>query len=183
MEFLHANDPNAIYCKKNEIHFSTRVTDLTINALIRTFDKCLEEHKKEPKITFYIDSPGGSVSDCFKFVDYIDMLRKDGKIKELTTIITGCAASAATIMAIVGDRRLMTKSAVSMIHESSGMVAGELSKIGVRVAMMRGYQKRISELYAMQTGKKEEEIDAAMQRETWYSAKEYLDAGFIHEIC
>ena len=180
MDFLQAIDPNAIYRKNNEIHFSTRVTDLTVNALIRTFDTCLET---DPSITLYIDSPGGSVSDCFKFVDYIGMVRKNEQLKQLVTIITGCAASAATIMAIVGDRRLMTESAVAMIHETSGMVAGELSKIDVRVAMMRAYQKRISELYVAQTGKKEKEIDAAMQRETWYSAKEYLAAGFIHEIC
>jgi len=184
---------NTIYSKGTEIYFNACVSDNTITSLIKEFQSVMDNYKKSnetlykndgnaPWITLFIDSGGGSVSACFRFVDYVDIIRTEGKIQGLTTVITGCAASAATIMAVVGDERLMTKNAISMIHELWSGSSGQYTHLASYMQILTYLHERIIEIYNEYTGRTIEDLKGLLAKESWYSAKQYLEEGFITAI-
>jgi ATP-dependent Clp protease protease subunit len=123
-------------------------------------------------IDLRLNSPGGSVFDAVAI--YNALQRHEGAI---TASIDGIAASAASYIAMAGDEIVMPENAFLMIHDPSGLVmgtaadmremAGTLDKIAG--AMVRGYAAR--------SGRTEEEIAALMAAETWFDARDALEAG------
>jgi ATP-dependent protease ClpP protease subunit len=126
----------------------------------------------DARIDLRLNSPGGSVFDAVAI--YNALSRHAGTV---TVWIDGIAASAASYIAMAGDEIVMPENAFLMIHEPSGLVmgtaadmrdmAGTLDKIGA--SMTRGYAAR--------SGKPEDEVAALMAAETWFDAKDALDAG------
>ena len=123
-------------------------------------------------INLRLNSPGGSVFDAVAI--YNALSRHAGTI---TVWIDGIAASAASYIAMAGDEIVMPENAFMMIHDPSGVVmgtavdmrdmAGTLDKIAA--SMTRGY--------AAKSGKPVEEIAALLKAETWFDAKDALEAG------
>jgi ATP-dependent protease ClpP protease subunit len=123
-------------------------------------------------IDLRLNSPGGSVFDAVAI--YNALSRHAGTI---TVWIDGIAASAASYIAMAGDEIVMPENAFMMIHDPSGVVmgtavdmrdmAGTLDKIAA--SMTRGY--------AAKSGKPVEEIAALLKAETWFDAKDALEAG------
>ena len=107
-------DEHFVYTMGNEIHFTTGVNRTSIQALIKQIMDLIMEHKKkamgEPDrldIVLVIDSGGGAVNSALKFCDFLDMCREKFPFVKFTSVITGCAASAATIMSVYCDKRFI----------------------------------------------------------------------------
>jgi ATP-dependent protease ClpP protease subunit len=189
---------NEVYSKGKEIYFTAEVNDNNITSLIKEFQNVFDkqqtkdngvkgfyedkEENNSPNITLYIDSTGGSVSACFKFVDYIDIVRKQKKISKLTTVITGTAASAATLMAVIGDEKYITKSGTAMIHELSSFNVGQYHRLTSHMHILDCLHKRIMEIYMENTKKTKEQVEDFLMRETWFFGKEYVEGGFVDGI-
>ena len=119
-----------------------------------------------------LNSPGGSVFDAVAI--HNALARHAGTV---TVWIDGIAASAASYVAMAGDEIVIPENAFVMIHDPSGLVvgtaadmrdmAGTLDKIAA--SMIRGYAAR--------SGRPEDEIAALMAAETWFDAKDALEAG------
>lgn len=113
-----------IYTIDNEVHFTDSVNSRSIETLIKKITKLINKNhekyvggKEKFNINIIIDSGGGGVFAICKFVDFLTLTKKKYPYVTFTTIVTGWAASAASIMSCVGDRRLMTRNATYMIHE------------------------------------------------------------------
>jgi ATP-dependent Clp protease protease subunit len=183
-----------IYSQGNEIHFTDDVHDDSINQLIRQFQKVLKNNwdtnnplyldreDSPPVITLFISSYGGNLDATYRWVDYVNLLKSSGKIQALVTVLTGFSASAGTIMAQQGDVRLMTSNAYAMIHELSSGYSGPFSKLKSETKFCEQLEKRIVKLFVEKTGLSEKEIEDFLLRDTWFSAEEYLENGFVDDI-
>lgn len=130
-------------------------------------------------LTVRINSPGGDVFAAHAI--HNQLLAYKGNV---TVVIDGLCASAATIVAVAGKKIIMPSNALFMIHNPAiGLDdyygAEELNKVlnalkGVKDSIIAAYRKRckVSDV----------EISKMMDAETWMDAQECLDKGFIDEI-
>lgn len=132
---------------------------------------------KSKQIDLHINSPGGDVFDGMAIYNLIRQHPAN-----VTTYIDGLAASIASVIALAGDEIYMAENALMMVHNPYGMAAGEASdmrKMADRLDVVRG---SIAKTYTSRTGKKEEEITPLMDSETWMTADDAMDLGFIDEV-
>ena len=128
-------------------------------------------------IDLRLNSPGGSVFDAVAI--YNALSRHAGAI---TVWIDGIAASAASYIAMAGDEIVMPENAFLMIHDPSGLVMGTAADMRdmaetldkIAASMIRGY--------AAKSGRPEEDIAALLAAETWFDAKDALEAGFATRL-
>jgi len=130
-----------------------------------------------PKITVYLNSPGGEVFDGIAIHTALAMSKA-----HVTTFVTGVAASAASFIAMAGDTIKMARNATMMIHDASGLAWGNAATMRQEADLLDKLSDNIADMYAMQAGGTLEDWRAAMQRETWYTGKEALAAGLIDVI-
>lgn len=182
-------DEKFVYTIGNEIHFTANINKISIQEIIRQMTNLIHDHKKksdeEPEklnIVYTVDSPGGSVTSILKFVDFITLAKKKYPFVEFTSIITGLTASAGTIMAIVADKRFMTKNAHAMIHELSSGNQGKYTELRSYCKFLDQLHDKLVTIYCDKTKKSREEIEGLLKNETWFSADEYLKFGFVEEI-
>lgn len=182
-------DDENLYCYTigKEIHFSMNIDKTSIQTIIRQITKLVHEHisknedKKEKEtlnITYIVDSPGGSVTSILKFVDFINMIKKKYPTISFTSVITGLVASAGTIMAIVADKRLITKNAHAMIHELSSGNSGKYTELQSHLKFLNNLHEKLVNIYCEKTGKTRDAIEFLMRKETWFTAEEYAREGF-----
>ena len=129
------------------------------------------------EITLHINSSGG---DIFPAITISNLI----KTKDVTCIIEGICASAATIISSACKKVVICKNALFMIHDPTvelynSFKAEELAKISNSLAKIK---ESIIETYVEKTAKSAEEIANLMATETWYSAAEAIEAGFADEI-
>ncbi|MFN3972785.1 MAG: head maturation protease, ClpP-related [Gemmobacter sp.] len=128
-------------------------------------------------IDLRLNSPGGSVFDAVAIFNALT--RHTGTI---TVWIDGIAASAASYVAMAGDDIVMPENAFLMIHEPSGIVMGTATDMRDMAATMDKIAGSMSRGYAARSGKSEKEIATLMAAETWFDAKDALDAGLATRI-
>jgi len=134
-----------------------------------------ERVKRAPEITLFIQSNGGSVVSCLKFIDFIEIAQKQGKISKLITVITGVACSAATLLAIVGNEKYITENALAMLH---GFSTTEAKYVGA-LELLRN---RVVEIFVKHTHKSADEINKYFLKENWFIGSQYVDSGFADGI-
>jgi ATP-dependent Clp protease, protease subunit len=177
----------------NEIYFTGGVSQSSIILLIKEFDTVLGNINKaqttllqstQPivEVILYIDSGGGVIKDCFKFIDYIDILKKNHGL-HLTTVCNGLVASAATLMALTGDKRYITNHSTYMIHELFGHTVGTFTHLNSHIKHINIIHEHIMRLYLKYVPSLErDKLAQLLQNETWFSAKECAAMGFAEVI-
>lgn len=128
-------------------------------------------------LTVYINSPGGDV--VAGSLIYAMLREHDGKI---TVRIDGLAASAASVVAMAGDRVEMAPTAYMMIHNAATIAMGNIHDMRQAAEMLAEIDRGIRAAYALKTGKSERELAKMMDAETWMSAAKALEDGFIDAI-
>ena len=101
---------------------------------------------------------------------------------EVTTNTYSIAASAASIIAMAGDKVLISPTAQLMIHNVSGLTDGDYRAHTQEAKVLEGYNKAIASAYTLKTGKSEEEILQMMNEETWVNANEAVEKGFADGV-
>ena len=120
-----------------------------------------------------INSPGG---DYFDGVAMYNMLRRhEGSV---TTQVMGLAASAASLIAMAGDRIEVAEGANIMIHNAWGLAIGNRHELAETAALLGKLDEAMVQTYAARTGRDAQEIASWMDRETFFSTQESLDYGF-----
>ena len=177
----------------NEIYFTADVDGYSIEQLIREFHIVIQNlnktntnglnvNKDKKKIILYIDSPGGTLKDCFKFVDFIDIIKRVHNV-HLVTVCTGMVASAATIMAIVGDERYVTENVTCMIHELFGGTIGTYTQLSSGMKRLSIYHDKLINIYLSHNKNiSRNKIIDLLKNETWFTSKEYIENGFADDI-
>ena len=128
-------------------------------------------------IDLRLNSPGGSVFDAVAI--YNALKRHAG---EITVWIDGIAASAASYIAMAGDRVVMPENAFLMIHDPSGLVVGTAEDMRATADALDKVKGSLIQGYAAKSGATDEEIAALMAAETWLDAKDALDLGLIDRM-
>lgn len=149
------------------------------NALI--FNEELKKLKDVEKITLRINSPGGSVFEAQTMYNSLKQFAKDNEIT-VETFIEGVAASAATFLALAGATIKMGEGCLFMIHNPSTYASGMSNDLRKAADLLDKVKETILDIYEKKSSLKREELASKMDEETWFSAKEALEAGFIDRI-
>jgi len=128
-------------------------------------------------LTVRINSPGGVVTEGLAIFNALKR-HKGGVIVQ----IDGLCASMATYVALAGAPIRMAENSYFMIHNVSGGAYGTAEEIRKAADLTEKMQKGIVAAYVARTGKTVEEIEEKMDEETWFTAVEAKDFGFIDEI-
>lgn len=128
-------------------------------------------------VTVWLNSPGG---DCFAASSIYTMLREYPG--EVTVKIDGMAASAATVVAMGGDRVLMSPTANFFIHNPSTVAFGEAEDMRQAQQMLDEVKQSIINAYEAKTGLSRTVISHLMDAQTMMNAKKARELGFIDEI-
>ncbi|WP_203294465.1 ATP-dependent Clp protease proteolytic subunit [Maricaulis parjimensis] len=139
----------------------------------------LESENPKKEISMYINSPGGVVSAGLGIYDTMQYIRSP-----VSTICLGMAASMGSLLLTAGekDMRFATPNARIMVHQPSGGFRGQASDIERHAADIMKIKRRLNEIYVHHTGRKYEEIEAALDRDNFMSAQEGLEFGLIDQV-
>lgn len=128
-------------------------------------------------ITVYINSYGG---DCVAAAQIYNMLTNyNGKV---TIKIDGIAASAASVIAMAGDKVLMSPVSVFMIHNPLTMVCGDHKEMEKAIDMLAEVKESIINAYQYKTGLSRAKLSHLMESETWMNANKAVELGFADGI-
>ncbi|HEY6926404.1 MAG TPA: head maturation protease, ClpP-related [Steroidobacteraceae bacterium] len=131
-----------------------------------------------PKITVYVNSPGGDVFDGIAIHTALAQSKA-----HVTTFNTGIAASAASYIMMAGDTIKTARNAMWMLHDASGLVWGNATAMREQANLLDKLSMNIADMYAMQAGGTKEEWFARMENtETWYTGEEAMAVGLADEM-
>lgn len=129
------------------------------------------------RLTVRINSPGGMVDEA---VAIHTLLNEYAAAK--TVKVDGVAASAASVVAMVGQRIEMAVGSMLMIHNPWTVAIGDGAELRKAAEVADKYRDSLIGIYGKRTGKPREEIAAAMAAETWYTAEDAVAAGMADGI-
>jgi ATP-dependent Clp protease protease subunit len=128
-------------------------------------------------ITVWLNSPGG---DCFAAAQIYNMLRDyKGKV---TIKIDGLAASAASVIAMAGDKVLMSPVSMLMIHNPSTVAMGSTDEMQKAIEMLDEVKNSIVNAYQTKTGLSRNKLSKLMDEETWMNAGKAVELHFADGV-
>lgn len=132
-----------------------------------------------PNVDIHINSTGGEVYAAIAIYNKIKNFTGN-----VTVIIDGIAASAASVIAMAGKTIKMASGALFMIHDPAIAMYDYVQLDDLKKAenWLEGTSKAIAGIYARKTGKSEDEIRDLMKAETWMTDKEAVEMGFADEV-
>ena len=134
--------------------------------------------RREPaEIWLYINSYGGDIFDGFSAMDAI--INSEVKIN---TVIDGAAASASTLLSVVGHKRYMKKHSYVLIHQLSSGAWGNFEQLKDHSENLDKFMKMIKEVYKQHTKLPMKKLDEILRRDLWLSSSEALEYGIIDSI-
>ena len=125
------------------------------------------------KVTVWINSPGG---DCIAASQIYSML-KDYQ-GEVVVKIDGIAASAASVIAMAGDKVYMAPTALMMIHNPSMMAFGDHNDMSKAIDILNEVKESIINAYELKTHQSRTVLSHLMEDETWMNAKKAIELKF-----
>lgn len=128
-------------------------------------------------INIHINSPGGSVFDGTAVYNAI----KQHSSRTISHI-DGLAASISSVIALAADEVRMAKNAFLMIHDPYSIVIGNADTMREEATLLDKVGGVIAQTYVDKTGIDEKEIKSMMNAETWMTAEEAKDMGFIDVV-
>ena len=139
----------------------------------------LESENPKKDIYLYINSPGGVVTAGMAIHDTMQYIRP-----RVGTVCVGQAASMGSFLLAAGEpgMRMATTNARIMLHQPSGGAQGMASDIEIQAKEILRIRASMNNLYAKYTGKPVEEIEKAMDRDTFLEADEAKAFGIVDEV-
>ena len=139
----------------------------------------LEGQDPDKDISFYINSPGGSVSAGMAIYDTMQYIKCD-----VSTICMGLAASMGAFLLSSGTKgkRLILPNAEVMIHQPSGGARGQATDIKIVADHILRTKEKLNQILADNTGKPIDVIAADTERDNFMTAEEALEYGLVDKI-
>ncbi len=160
------------------IVLSDEVNDVTASLVVAQM-LFLEGQDPEKDISFYINSPGGSVTAGLAIYDTMQYIKCD-----VSTICMGMAASMGAFLFSAGakGKRYILPNAEVMIHQPLGGAQGQATEILIAADHIKRTKDRLNKILAENTGKSIEEIYADTERDNWLTAEEAVNYGLADKI-
>ena len=139
----------------------------------------LESEDPKKDISFYINSPGGSVSSTLAIYDTIRHIKPD-----VSTICVGIAASGGAVLLSSGKKgkRFILPHAEVMIHQPLGGTEGQASDIAITAKHILKTRDLLNEILSENTGKPVSQVEKDTDRDYFMTAEEALKYGIVDEM-
>ena len=164
--------------KDRIIFLGDAVTEHTANLVVA---QLLFLHSEDPKkdISFYINSPGGSVYDALAIYDTMQYISND-----IQTVGIGIQASAAAFLLSSGTKgkRVILPNATVMVHQPSSGTRGKVTDMEIDLKESLRIKQRLNEIMAKNTGQTIKRIQDDMERDYWMTAEEAKSYGLVDSI-
>ena len=139
----------------------------------------LESENPDKDISFYINSPGGSVSAGLAIYDTMQFIKP-----AVSTLCMGIAASMGAFLLAAGakGKRFALPNARVMIHQPSGGAQGQASDIEIQAKEILYLRQRLNGILAEKTGQPLDRIERDTDRDTFMSAEDAVSYGLIDKV-
>ncbi len=139
----------------------------------------LEAEDPDKDIQFYINSPGGSVTDGMMIYDTMQHIKPD-----VQTICMGMAASMGAVLLTAGTKgkRFILPNAEVMIHQPLGGAQGQATDILIAADHIKRTKQKLNKILADASGQSLETIEKDVERDNWMTAEEALKYGLVDHI-
>lgn len=162
------------------IMLSGEVTDDSANIIVAQM-LFLESVSPDEDISFYINSPGGSITAGMAIYDTMQLIKPD-----VSTICVGLAASMGSFLLTAGakGKRFALPNSEILIHQPSvyGGFKGQATDIEIHTQWLLNTKRKLNKIYSERTGQPIEKIEKDMERDFFMSAEEAKDYGIIDKI-
>ena len=139
----------------------------------------LEADNPDKAISFYINSPGGSVTAGMAILDTMNFIKPN-----IHTIVMGQAASMGSLLATAGTRghRYILPNARHMIHQPLGGASGQATDVEIQARELLRWKKVLTDIYVQNTGKDYETLARDMERDFFMTAEEAVAYGLADRV-
>ncbi len=164
--------------KERVIFLVGEVNDQTANLVVAQL-LFLESENPDKDISFYINSPGGSVSAGLAIFDTMQFVKP-----EVSTLCMGMAASMGSFLLMAGakGKRFALPNSKIMIHQPSGGTSGQATDIEIHAREIIKTREQLNRIYAERTGQTVEKIALDMERDRYLSADEAQVYGLVDQV-
>ena len=154
------------------------VNDMTANLVVAQL-LFLEAENPDKDISFYINSPGGSVTAGMAIYDTMQFIKPD-----VSTLCIGQAASMGALLLASGakNKRYCLPNSRVMIHQPLGGFQGQASDIEIHAKEILYLRERLNRILADHTGKPIEEVDRDTDRDNFMSAEQAMSYGLVDKV-
>ena len=154
------------------------VSEITANLIVAQL-LFLESDNPDKDISFYINSPGGSVSAGLAIYDTMQFVKPD-----VSTLCVGQAASMGALLLAAGahGKRFALPNSRVMIHQPMGGFQGQASDIEIHAKEILFLKGRLNEIMAKHTGQKIETIEKDTDRDNFLSATQAVSYGIVDKV-
>lgn len=162
------------------IMLNDQVTDESASLIVAQL-LFLESADSSRDIQFYINSPGGSVTAAFAVYDTMNYIKCD-----VSTICTGFAASAASLLLLAGThgKRFALPNSEILIHQPSigGGLQGQATDIKIQSDWLDHTKRKLHRIFSELTGRPIETLERDMERDFYMTAEDAKAYGIIDEV-
>lgn len=179
------NESTSIETFKNHIYFYCGVstkTCLKLNIELKRIAQNIIDNgqnllNKDKYIYLHINSFGGSVFAAFSTIDTIINLKVP-----VVSIIEGAAASAATMISVMCNYRIIYPNSYMLIHQLSSMSWGKMDEMEDEMCNLKELMKRIKMIYKKKTKINKDDLSEILKHDLWWDAKKCLTVGLVDKI-
>ena len=160
------------------VFLSDEVNDVTASLVVAQL-LFLEAQDPDKDISFYINSPGGSVTAGMAIFDTMNFIKCD-----VSTICIGMAASMGAFLLAAGTKgkRYALPNSEIMIHQPLGGAQGQASDLKIRTEVILRTRDTLNRILSERTGKPIEQIEHDTDRDNFMTAQTALEYGLIDKI-
>ena len=139
----------------------------------------LESENPKKEISLYINSPGGLVTAGLGIYDTMQYIKPD-----VSTLCIGQAASMGSFLLAAGEKgkRFSLPNSRIMVHQPSAGFQGQATDIEIHANEVLSLKKRLNKIYSKHTGKSEEEIKIALERDNFMTSDNAKEFGLIDQV-
>ena len=154
------------------------VTEVTANLIVAQL-LFLESENPDKDVSFYINSPGGSVSAGLAIYDTMQFVKP-----AVSTLCIGQAASMGALLLAAGakGKRFCLPNSRVMIHQPMGGFQGQASDIEIHAREILFLKGKLTEIMAKHTGQDIKNIERDTDRDNFQSAEQALSYGIVDKV-
>ena len=154
------------------------VSETTANVVVAQM-LFLESENPDKEISFYINSPGGSVAAGMAVFDTMQFIRPD-----VSTLCIGMAASMGAFLLAAGakGKRFALPNSVVLIHQPSGGFQGQVSDIERHAQFVIDLKRRFINQMASFTGRTPEQVERDHDRDNFLTADQAKEYGIVDQV-
>ena len=164
---------------KERIVFLVGPINDTVASLVTAQLLFLESENPKKEISLYINSPGGLVTAGLGIYDTMQYIKPD-----VSTLCIGQAASMGSFLLAAGEKgkRFSLPNSRIMVHQPSAGFQGQATDIEIHANEVLSLKKRLNQIYSKHTGKSEDEIKIALERDNFMTSENAKEFGLIDQV-